>query len=254
MKISQFLALKDNYVYLLHDEATKATAVVDPSEANPVLEALQKTGWTLTQILNTHHHWDHTGGNEELKNATGAKVVGAFNDKHRIAGIDITVSEGQTWKVGELTSKVLEIPGHTTGHIAFYFSQDDAVFCGDTLFTLGCGRLFEGTPAQMWRSLTRLASLPPQTRVFCGHEYTAVQTKFCLSVEPGNELLRERVVRVLHDTNLGKPTVPSTMQEELLTNPFLRPQSPEIRQNLNLLKASDEEVFAELRLRKDHFR
>ncbi len=253
MQIEQLLALKDNYVYLIHDEVTGETAVIDPSESKPVFDVLERKGWRLTQILNTHHHWDHVGGNLELKEKTGATVSGFLGDKARIPGIDSTISEGDIWKIGSLEAKVFEIPGHTTGHIAFYFEKNRSLFCGDTLFTLGCGRLFEGTPEQMWKSLARLRELPPETKVYCGHEYTALQTKFCLAFEPKNQELIKRTEKVLADTEKGIPTVPSTMEEELKTNPFLRPQSPEIRESLGLQKASDEDVFRELRLRKDQF-
>ena len=172
----------------------------------------------------------------------------------RARRIDQTVSEGDLWKVGSLEAKVFEIPGHTTGHIAFYFAKEKSLFCGDTLFTLGCGRLFEGTPEQMWKSLDRLRALPPDTKVYCGHEYTAIQTKFCLVFEPQNQELIKRTQKVLADTTKGIPTVPSTLEEELKTNPFLRPQSPEIREHLGLQKASDGDVFRELRWRKDQFR
>jgi hydroxyacylglutathione hydrolase len=243
--------LTDNYAYLVHDAGAGLTAVVDPSEPEPVAEALARRGWTLTHILNTHHHFDHTGGNLPLKERFGAQVVGPEKDRERIPGIDVGVVEGKPWTFGARSVGVLEIPAHTRAHIAFVF--DDAVFTGDTLFALGCGRLFEGTPAMMWASLSKLMTLPDATRVYCGHEYTQSNARFALTLEPGNAALVARAKEIDDLRAKAAPTVPSTIGLEKRTNPFLRPDSKEIRQTLGLPHAGDVDVFAEMRKRKDNF-
>jgi len=245
--------LKDNYAYLAHEPSTNAVAVVDPSEAPPVFAALKAHDLRLTHILNTHHHWDHTGGNLALKEATGAKIVGPRADRARIPGIDEDVGEGDIWSLGNAKAKVFDIPAHTKGHIAFWFEADKAVFTGDTMFAMGCGRLFEGTPAQMWSSLSKLAALPPDTRVYCGHEYTLSNAKFAITLEPNNSALKNRLAEVEHLRAAGKPTIPSTIGVELETNPFLRPASKELRITLGLESADDVAVLAETRRRKDVF-
>lgn len=246
--------LSDNYAYLVHEPHANKVAVVDPSEAAPVNAALKQHGLKLTHILNTHHHLDHTGGNLELKEQHGARVVGPRADRERIPGIDEEVGEGDTWSLGGAKAKILDIPAHTRGHIAFWFEADKAVFTGDTMFAMGCGRLFEGTPAQMWSSLSKLAALPPDTRVYCGHEYTLSNGKFALSVEPGNAALKKRMVEVERLRAEGKPTIPSTIGIERETNPFLRPASAALRKSLALEGADVVEVFAETRRRKDVFK
>lgn len=245
--------LKDNYAYILHGQRRDAVAVVDPSEAAPVLTALQSLGLSLTHILNTHHHFDHTGGNLELKALTGARIIGPRADADRIPGIDIPVSEGDRVAIGDTHAHVLEIPGHTRGHIAFWFGSANAVFTGDTMFAMGCGRLFEGTPAQMWSSLSKLSSLPAETRVYCGHEYTQSNGRFALTLEPDNIDLRMRMEEVDERRRQGLPTIPSTIGLELKTNPFLRPDAATLRRTLQLEDAGTVEVFAEIRQRKDTF-
>jgi len=245
--------LKDNYGYLLHDRSTGATAVVDPSEARPVLAVARAKGYRLTHILNTHHHWDHTGGNLELKQATGAAIVGPLYDAGRIPGLDGGVQEGERFTLGTAVADILFIPGHTSGHIAFWFAESAAVFCGDTLFALGCGRLFEGTPQQMWASLDKLRRLPPTTRVYCGHEYTQANARFALTVEPDNPALAMRSRRVDEARAAGRATVPSTMGEERATNPFLRADEPSVAAAVGLAGADPVSVFAETRRRKDNF-
>ncbi|QJD28794.1 hydroxyacylglutathione hydrolase [Methylococcus geothermalis] len=254
LEILQIPVLEDNYVYLLHEPGSGATAAVDPAVAGPVLEALDARGWRLSHVLNTHHHGDHVGGNLELKAATGCVIVGAAGDRHRIPGIDVVLKDGEEFRIGSASARMLEVPGHTAGHIAFWFEDDAALFCGDTLFALGCGRLFEGSAEQMWRSLERLRALPPESRVFCAHEYTQANARFAATMEPGNAALRERMSRVEALRRDGLATVPSSLGDELATNPFLRPESPEIRQRLGLVQAPDVEVFAEIRRRKDVFR
>jgi hydroxyacylglutathione hydrolase len=243
--------LADNYAYLVHDADAGLTAVVDPSEPEPVKEALARHGWRLTHILNTHHHFDHTGGNVPLKELTGAKVVGPEKDRDRIPGIDEGVGEDAPWRFGARDVRALEIPAHTRAHIAFVF--DDAAFTGDTMFAMGCGRLFEGTPAMMWASLSKLTALPDATRVYCGHEYTQSNGRFALTLEPGNAALVKRMREVDALRAKGAATIPSTIGLEKETNPFLRPSSPEIRHALGLFHAGDVEVFAEMRKRKDNF-
>lgn len=254
LEILQIPVLEDNYVYLLHEPDSGATAAVDPAVAGPVLEALDARGWRLSHILNTHHHGDHVGGNLELKAATGCAIVGAAGDRHRIPGIDVALKDGEEFRLGSASARMLEVPGHTSGHVAFWFEDDAALFCGDTLFALGCGRLLEGSAEQMWRSLERLRALPPKAKVFCAHEYTQANARFAVTIEPGNTALRERLGRVEALRREGLATVPSSLGEELATNPFLRPESPEIRQGLGIVQAPDVEVFAEIRRRKDGFR
>ena len=254
LQIEQLPVLSDNYVYLVRDETTGLTGVVDPAVAEPVLSALSRLGWKLTHIINTHHHPDHVGGNAELMHETGCVVVGPRADRERIPGISIEVGDGDHFSLGDSTALVFDVPGHTRGHIAYWFKDSDALFCGDTLFAMGCGRLFEGTPSQMWNSLSKFKALPPATRVYCAHEYTQSNGRFALSVEPNNPLLVARMRRVDELRAQGRPTVPSTLAEEFATNPFLRPDSQEIRRVVGLESANDTEVFGATRARKDNFR
>ena len=253
LQIDHLICLRDNFVWLLREPESGAVACVDPSEAAPVKAKLDALGWQLTHILNTHHHPDHTGGNVELKRMTGATIVGPAADKARIPGIDIALAENETYDFGKETARVYDIPGHTRGHIAFWFEKAKAVFTGDTLFAMGCGRLFEGTPAMMWSSLSKLMALPDATRVYCGHEYTLNNGKFALSIEPNNGALKARMKDVEATRAKNAPTMPSTIGLEKATNPFLRPNSAEIRQSLDMEGASDVEVFGEMRKRKDNF-
>ncbi len=254
LEIHQIPVLSDNYVYLVHEPETEATAVVDPAVSEPVLAALEEKGWRLTHILNTHHHGDHVGGNLEIKARTGCTVVGPRADRDRIPGIDVEVGDGETYALGNAMARVFDVPGHTRGHIAYWFEESAALFCGDTMFAMGCGRLFEGTPQQMWRSLSRLMELPAETRIYCAHEYTEANGRFALSVEPANSDLIQRMKEVERLRREGRPTVPSTLEEELRTNPFLRPDSTELQRTLGLEGADLVTVFAETRRRKDEFR
>jgi hydroxyacylglutathione hydrolase len=251
LEIELVPCLSDNYAYLIRDEPQGLCAVVDPSEPGPVKAALQRRGWKLTHILNTHHHFDHTGGNVPLKEEFGAEVVGPGKDRDRIPAIDVGVDESTNWRFGTRAVTVLEIPAHTRAHIAFVV--DDCAFTGDTLFAMGCGRLFEGTPAMMWASLSKLMRLPDHTRVYCGHEYTLNNGRFALTLEPGNDDLVARMREVETCRAEGAPTIPSTIGLEKRTNPFLRPDSREIRRTLNMADANDVAVFAEMRARKDNF-
>ena len=253
LDIKQIPVLNDNYVYLAHCPETGATAVVDPAVTGPVFDALAETGWTLTHILNTHHHGDHTGGNLEIKAQTGCTIVGPRADRDRIPGIDVEVGDGDTFELGKSSAKVFDVPGHTRGHIAYWFADSEALFCGDTLFVMGCGRLFEGTPAQMVNSLAKFDALPDSTRVYCAHEYTQSNGRFALTVEPQNEALHVLMRDVDAKREQGVPTVPSTLGQERATNPFLRPFSTDIQTTLGMPGADVVDVFAEVRRLKDNF-
>ena len=253
LEIHQIPVLSDNYVYLAHDPARGDTAVVDPAVVDPVFDAAAEKGWTITHILNTHHHGDHTGGNLEIKSRTGCTIVGPRADRDRIPGIDVELGDGDTFMLGEAESRVFDVPGHTHGHIAYWFEQSDALFCGDTLFALGCGRVFEGTMDQMWSSLSKLKALPGSARVYCAHEYTQSNGRFALSVEPNNAALIARMADINEKRQRNIPTVPSTLQEELATNPFLRPDSDDLQQTIGLVGGDAVSVFAETRRLKDNF-
>jgi hydroxyacylglutathione hydrolase len=241
--------LSDNYAYLVR--AGDLCAVVDPSEPGPVKAALAAKGWRLSHILNTHHHLDHTGGNLALKQEFGAKVVGPGKDAARIPGLDIGVDEASGWEFGGRHVAVLEVPAHTRSAITFVI--DGNAFTGDTLFAMGCGRLFEGDPAMMWASLSKLMALPDATKIYCGHEYTQSNGRFALTLEPGNAALALRMGEVRAVRAKGAATVPSNMGLEKATNPFLRVHSAEIRKSLGMEKAGDVAVFGEIRRRKDSF-
>ena len=244
--VHQIPALSDNYIYLV--EMPEALAVVDPADAAPVIRACETLGRGLTHILNTHHHWDHTDGNLALKSRYDCRVMGARADAARIPGLDEAVSEDTPVRINGASIRVLEVPGHTRGHIAFVL--DDALFCGDTLFGAGCGRLFEGTPEQMWHSLGKLARLPAGTRFYCAHEYTLNNLEFALGIDPDNAALAERKQRVEAIRTAGTPTIPGTISEELATNPFLRPLDADFRRRyacLHGIKDDAVHVFAHIR-------
>ena len=249
--VHQFPCLSDNYGLLVHDPATGDTASIDTPEAGPIMGALAEKGWTLTHILNTHHHGDHTGGNMALKDATGCKIIGPHGGG--IPGIDEAVAEGDIVKFGSFTAKVIETPGHTLDHIIFWFEDQNTAFVGDTLFALGCGRVFEGTFDQMWASIAKVKALPPETIIYCAHEYTAANANFSLSVDPDNEALKARAKKIAALRDAGKPTVPTILSVELATNPFLRPDDLGVQKAVGLVGASNSEVFAEIRRRKDNF-
>ena len=253
LEIEQIPVLKDNFIYLAREPTSGAVAVVDPAVAAPVLERAHRLGWRITHILNTHHHADHVGGNLEIKAATGCLIVGPAHDPDRIPGMDIKLKDGDTFDLGEARAKVFFVPGHTRGHIAYWFKDSAALFCGDTLFSIGCGRLFEGTPQQMWTSLARLRALPAEARVYCAHEYTESNIRFAVSVDPANAALRKRESDVQALRAAGKYSVPSLMGEECAANPFLRADTPELAAAVGLAGADPVEVFAEIRRRKDVF-
>lgn len=253
IEIIQLKALKDNYIYVLHEQNKGVTAVVDPSDAATVLKYLAKRNWNLNFILNTHHHADHVGGNSHLKTQTGCSVIAMTKDKDRIPSVDITVQEGDEFTFGDSRCIVLEVPGHTSGDVAYWFPYERLLFCGDSLFSLGCGRLFEGHAQEMWFSLDKLRALPLDTMIYCAHEYTLLNGLFALTVEPENQELQQRVKTVQELRQKGLPTVPVSLSEELATNPFLRPESTAIRNRLKLCSVENWVVFAELRRLKDTF-
>ncbi|WP_419903673.1 hydroxyacylglutathione hydrolase [Kiloniella sp.] len=251
--VKQIPILSDNYCYLLRDEKTGAVAVIDPGVATPILDEAKRLNWQITDIILTHHHYDHVDGVAEIKAQTGATVTGPAKDTHRIDHLDKTVDGGDTLTFGSQTAKVFFVPGHTLGHIAYWFEESNVLFPGDSLFALGCGRLFEGTPEMMWQSLQQYLLLPAQTVVYCAHEYTLSNAEFALTIDPKNNNLTQRVTKIKKLRSQGKPTVPSTLGEEFKTNPFLRPDDLGIRKQLEMTSATDAEVFREIRLRKDNF-
>jgi hydroxyacylglutathione hydrolase len=253
LTIHMFPCLADNYGYLLHDAESGATAAVDTPDAREIEVQLRAKGWGLTHILNTHHHGDHAGGNLELKRKTGCTIVGPRADAARILRIDVSVGEGDVVEMAAHRAAVYDTPGHTRGHIVYHFAAARAAFVGDTLFAMGCGRLFEGTPRQMWGSLQKILRWPDDTRIYCAHEYTQSNARFALTVEPQNRLLQARAASVAQLRAAGTPTVPSTLGEERATNPFLRPQSADLRATIGLEGAADVEVFAKTRALKDAF-
>ena len=253
LEVLQIPVLNDNYIYLAHCSDTGDTAVIDPAVVSPVLEAAKARGWKITHILNTHHHDDHTGGNLDIQEATGCTIVGAANDAARIPGIQVKLSEGDRFKLGNSTADIIEVPGHTSGHIAYSFREDDVLFCGDTLFALGCGRVFEGTMLQMWTSLKALRSLPDSTKIYCAHEYTQSNARFAETIDPGNANLMERIVEIDKLRTQNIPTVPSTIGIEKETNPFFRADDESIATYLGLDTQDALSVFSEVRHRKDNF-
>jgi hydroxyacylglutathione hydrolase len=247
-------AFQDNYIYLLREPDSDAVGIVDAGDAAPAIAELDRQGLTLTHIFNTHHHPDHVGGNDALKaRFPNAALVGPRSEVERIPGMDVTVADGDKIEFGTLSFKVIAVPGHTRGHIALFSEKGQAVFSGDTLFAMGCGRMFEGNAEQMWNSLGRLKWLPSNTRVYCGHEYTLTNARFALTVDPDNRMLIARADEVERLRAEGKPTIPSTIGLENETNPFLRADEPAIAKAIGMGGADPVEVFAEIRLRKDNF-
>ena len=246
-----FPCLQDNYGVLLHDPATGATAAIDAPEAAPVEAALKATGWRLSDILVTHHHADHTGGIAELKAHHRCRVVAPHGEAARIPLVDETVRENDKVRVGGLEGRVIETPGHTAGHISYVFPADKLAFVGDTLFSIGCGRVIEGTPEMMWQSLLKLRGLPDDTRIYCGHEYTKANIRFAKSIDSGNSALNAREQEVEKLLAAHKPTIPSTIGEEKAANPFLRADVPDVAKSVGLAGQPAWKVFAEIRERKN---
>jgi hydroxyacylglutathione hydrolase len=252
-KTELFPCLSDNYGVLLHDPGSGATAAIDAPEAAPIEAALQRTGWRLSHILVTHHHADHTAGIPSLKERHRCRVVAPRQESDRVPLVDVSVGEGDAVELGTLSARVIETPGHTSGHIAYWFAADKLAFVGDTLFSIGCGRVIEGTPEMMWHSLLKLRDLPGDTQLYCGHEYTAANIRFALTVEPNNPALATRAKEVARLVEQGKPTIPVTVEQERAANPFLRADLPAIAQSVGLGGAPASQVFTEIRARKNRF-
>ena len=239
MKIHIIPCLQDNYSYIIHDQFNDYACVIDPSEAKPIINFVKKNNLKLKYILNTHHHYDHVGGNERLKKEFGSKIIGFKGDKHRIPLIDIELEDQEIWTSNNFEAKIFHIPGHTSGHICFHFYKNNFLFTGDTLFSLGCGRIFEGTYDEMFNSLKVIKNLPEDTLIYCGHEYTKKNAEFCLKYDPNNNELIEKIAQIKKSISKGNPTIPSTLREEIKCNIFL--------------KAKDVEMFSKLRDLKDNF-
>lgn len=251
LEIHQFICRSDNFAVLLHDPETGSTASIDAPDATAIRRELANKGWKLTHILVTHHHADHTEGIAPLKSETGCNVIGPRAEASKIQGLDVLVAEGDTFKFAGHQIDVIDTPGHTAGHISFVLPEDKMAFVGDTLFVMGCGRIIEGDPQMMWNSLTKIARLPSDTEIYCGHEYTLANAKYALAIEPGNEKLVERSALVTAMRARNALTQPTRVDIELETNPFLRPQVPAIRERLGMADKKDWEVFAEIRERKN---
>ncbi len=239
MRIEIIPCLQDNYSYIVIDEINNSACVIDPSEASPIINFLEKKNIKLKYILNTHHHFDHIGGNKDLKKKFKSIVVGFKGDSKRIPGVDVLLEDNQIWKAENFIAKIIHIPGHTTGHICFHFFEEKLVFTGDTLFSLGCGRIFEGTYEEMFLSLTKIKSLPKETKIYCGHEYTLNNAEFCMKYDPGNKNLQKKIQHIKKQIKNGYPTIPSTIRDELDCNIFLR--------------TKDLKTFSKLRDLKDNF-
>ncbi len=253
LDLDVFLCRTDNFGVLVHDPETGHTASIDAPDADAVIAAANRRGWTISHIFTTHHHTDHVEGNLALKEKYGCEIIGPINEAVAIPGLDMTMSDDDTFLFGEHPVRVIETPGHTAGHICYHFTDDKLLFAADTLFALGCGRLFERPPADMWHSLQKLAVLPDETAIYFGHEYTLSNARFALTVDPDNERLKARAAEIEALRAEGKFTIPTTLALEKETNPFLRAGDPAIRRNLLMETKTNEEVFAEIRKRKDNF-
>ncbi|WAJ29873.1 hydroxyacylglutathione hydrolase [Antarcticirhabdus aurantiaca] len=251
--IRLFPARSDNFGVLVHVPRTGATISIDAPEEAPILAALDAAGWRLTHILTTHHHGDHVEANEALKSRFGAKIVGPAGERDRIPGIDRAVAGGERIEVGGLAFEVIDVPGHTLGHVAYHAPEAKALFAGDALFSLGCGRIFEGTPEMLWASLQRLRALPDDTMLYCGHEYTATNARFASEVDPANLMLHERIREVEGLRTAGRPTIPVELGREKLTNPFLRADDPDLAAAFGMTGAEPAAIFTALRQKRDRF-
>ena len=253
MDIEIIPCLNDNYSYLIKDDQTNTVAIIDPSEFGPCDEKINQKYKKLDFILNTHHHFDHVGGNTELKKKYSSKILGFEKDKKRIPSIDVLLKDDQEFRIGNLNFRTIFIPGHTLGHIAFYLEKEKIVFTGDTLFSLGCGRIFEGTYQLMFDSLNKIKSLPGETEIYCGHEYTNNNLEFCLKFNPNNNYLKQKEKIIKAKIKEKKPTIPTTIKDEIQTNIFLRYDDLDVKNTLNLKNAPDLEIFKKLRDLKDNF-
>ena len=253
--VHQFMCLQDNFGVLIHESRSGATAAIDAPDADAIIAAAAAKGWELTDLLITHHHADHTQGIPGLKaRFPKLRILGPAKEAARIGALDVLLNEGDYAEVGEIAARVIETPGHTAGHICYWFEEDDIAFCGDTLFALGCGRVFETPLAVMWDSLVKLADLlPGETQIYCGHEYTQANARFAVTIEPDNVVLKDRVVEIARQRAAGQATLPTTMALELATNPFLRAEEPQVQAALGMTGADPAAVFAEIRTRKDRF-
>ena len=253
LEISIIKCLKDNYSYLIKDKKTNLIGVIDPSEFKAVEKEIDKNYKKLDFILNTHHHFDHVGGNIELKKYFNSKIIGFENDKKRIPGIDLALKDNQLFKFGSLELKLMHIPGHTIGHVCFYFKKEKIIFTGDTLFSLGCGRIFEGSYEQMYNSLNKIKNLSKDTKIYCGHEYTLKNSEFCKKIDPKNPNLDKKILEIKSKIKKNLPTVPSILKDELNCNVFLRCDDEDIKSSLNKKGSNSIEIFSKLRDLKDNF-
>jgi len=253
MKIEIIPCLNDNYSYIIIDEKNKKTCVIDPSESKPIINFLKKKNLKLDYILNTHHHYDHVGGNTELKKKYKSKIIGFEKDNKRIPEIDTLVKDEEIWKEDNFEAKIMHIPGHTLGHICFYFYKENNLFTGDTLFSLGCGKIFEGTYEQMFSSLEKIKKLPLETKIYCGHEYTLQNSRFCIQYDKDNKNLIKKIDQINKKLKNNSPTIPSTLEDELKSNIFLRSNNKKIQTNLNINNDSPLATFSKLRDLKDNF-
>jgi len=253
MNIEVISCLNDNYSYLIHEKKTNKVIIIDPSEFEPCNKVIENKYKRLDYILNTHHHYDHVGGNEKLKKKYNSIVLGFEGDKNRIPFIDKFLNDNQNFKIGNLNFSVIFIPGHTSGHIAFYLKKEKIIFTGDTLFSLGCGKIFEGTYNQMFLSINKLKKLPKETKIYCGHEYTKNNLEFCIKYDPNNEYLKKKRDWINAKIKSNLPSIPVTIEEELKSNIFLRCDEQGVKDALNLHNSSEEEIFAKLRDLKDNY-
>ena len=253
MEITPIPCLTDNYAYIIYDDSSKISGVVDPSEAKPIISFLKRKNIKLNYILNTHHHFDHIGGNIELKKKYNAKIIGFIGDKHRIPGIDISLENNEIWNFGKINLKVLHTPGHTLGHICFFFENEKIAFTGDTLFSLGCGKIFEGNYKQMLDSINKIKNLPKDTMIYCGHEYTYKNAEFCMKYDKNNPLLKKKFEDIKKLRSMNLPTIPSCLEDELKLNIFLRCDKNDLKINLNMKNQEDFKVFKKVRDLKDNF-
>lgn len=251
--IKTFECRSDNYGFLIHDEATGECACIDAPDAAPIVAELEKEGWHLTHLLITHHHGDHTAGIEDLKRKYGCTVYGPTHEVGKIDGLDELVDHNHTLDLGETRFEIIETPGHTLGHISYFDPASKSLFCGDALFSLGCGRMFEGTPEPMWEGLKRLRALPDETMVYCGHEYTLANARFALSIDPDNEALKARTEEARAQRDAGQPTIPFNLGDDKKANPFLRADDPDLMAKMGTTGAEPFEVFAAIRKAKDKF-